>query len=123
MNDNISKEQDIEQIMSRLYKRDNMPVDKNVNLEDSLYEGLKELENVYHATLSDLVNVCIEYYVLKDEIKYYPKPENEIAIYRNLRIRQKNIQDLQEINKRTGISVTRLVNLAIKKVLEIYNKH
>ena len=37
-------------------------------------------------------------------------------------IRQKNIDKLKEIHERTGISFTRLVNLSMKKVLDIYNR-
>lgn len=112
----------LEQIMSRLYTADNKTVQKSINIENGLYEGLKEIEPRYSATVSDLVNACIEFYVSENEIVYYPKPSTEIAEYRSFMIRQKNIENLQEIHQKTGISFTRLVNLSIKKVLDICNK-
>lgn len=119
MNDNIKKEPSIEQIMSRLYTADNKTVQKSINVENGLYQGLKEIEPRYNATISDLVNACIEFYVSENEIVYYPKPPTEIAEYRSFMIRQENLRKLQEIKNRTGIGISRLINLSIKKVLDI----
>lgn len=45
----------------KLYKITNERVKKFINIEDSLYEELKCLvTNVYDATISDVINVCLE---------------------------------------------------------------
>lgn len=113
------KEPTIEKIMSRLYTADNKTVQKSINIENGLYQGLKEIELRYNATISDLVNACIEFYVSENEIVYSPKPPTEIAEYRSFMIRQENLKRLQEIKDKTGIGISRLINLSIKKVLDI----
>ena len=47
--------------IDRLYKKDNYTIQKSINIEDKLYTKLKKLvEKEYDATVSDIVNVCIE---------------------------------------------------------------
>lgn len=109
--------------IDRLYKKDNSTVQKSINLEDKLYTELKQLvENEYDATISDVINVCIEDLISNGNIKYYAKPEGEITIYRSIMIRKENVKALNNITKETGISLTRLVNIAMKEFLDNYNK-
>lgn len=109
--------------IDRLYKKDNSTVQKSINLEDKLYTELKQLvENEYDATISDVINVCIEDLISSGNIKYYAKPEGEITIYRSIMIRKENVKALNKITKETGISLTRLVNIAMKEFLDNYNK-
>ncbi len=109
--------------IDRLYKKDNSTVQKSINLEDKLYTELKQLvENEYDATISDVINACIEDLISSGNIKYYAKPEGEITIYRSIMIRKENVKALNKITKETGISLTRLVNIAMKEFLDNYNK-
>ena len=76
--------------IDRLYKKDNYTIQKSINLEDKLYSRLKEIvEKEYDATISDIVNVCIEDLISSDNIKYYAKPDEEITIYRSVMIRKR----------------------------------
>lgn len=109
--------------IDRLYKKNNSTVQKSINLEDKLYTDLKQIvEKEYDATISDVINVCIEDLVSNGNVKYYAKPEGEITIYRSIMIRKENVKALNEITKETGISLTRLVNIAMKEFLDNYNK-
>lgn len=109
--------------IDRLYKKDNCTIQKSVNLEDKLYTNLKQIvENEYDATISDIVNVCIEDMISSGNVKYYAKPEGEITIYRSIMIRKENVEALNKITQETGISLTRLINIAMKEFLEKYNK-
>lgn len=109
--------------IGRLYKKDNYTIQKSVNLEDKLYTELKEIVDVeYDATISDIVNICVEDLLESGKVEYCAKPENEITIYRSIMLRKDNVEGLKGINKRTGISVTRLINIAMKEFLENYNK-
>jgi len=47
----------------------------------------------------------------------------EILIYRSIMLRRYNIEALQKIKNDTGISITRLVNLAIKNFIDKYNRN
>lgn len=109
--------------IEKLYKKDNYTIQKSINLEDKLYTKLKEIvDTEYDATISDIVNVCIEDLISKGNVKYYAKPEEEITIYRSVMIRKDNVESLNKITKETGISLTRLVNISIKEFLDKYKK-
>jgi hypothetical protein len=109
--------------IDRLYKKNNYTIQKSINLEDKLYSKLKKItEKEYDATISDIVNVCIEDLIASENIKYYAKPDDEITIYRSVMIRKENVEALNKITKETGISLTRLVNIAMKEFLDKYKK-
>ena len=122
--------------IDRLYSINNKTVKKSINIDDSLYKRLmRYTKKNYDATISDMINVCIEdllstgsvKYCIEDllstgSVKYYAKPEDEITIYRSVMIRKENAEALNKITQETGISLTRLVNIAMKEFLDKYNK-
>ena len=109
--------------IDRLYKKSNYTIQKSINLEDRLYTKLKEIvDKEYDATISDIVNVCIEDLISSGNIKYYAKPADEITIYRSVMIRKENVEAMNKITKETGISLTRLVNIAMKEFLDKHQK-
>ena len=109
--------------IDRLYSINNKTVKKSINIDDSLYKRLmRYTKKNYDATISDMINVCIEDLLSTGSVKYYAKPEDEITIYRSLMIRKENAEALNKITQETGISLTRLVNIAMKEFLDKYNK-
>lgn len=51
--------------IDRLYSINNKTVKKSINIDDSLYKKLmKFTKKNYDATFSEVMNVCIEEYVL-----------------------------------------------------------
>ncbi len=106
-------------IRDKLYKLENKTVPKSINIDDSLYEKIRNAtENVYDAKLSDIINVALEEYIERDNPTYYAKPKLETVTYRNLMLRKNNIKKMNEYHQRTGISFTRLVNSAIKEFFD-----
>ena len=106
-------------IRDKLYKRDNKTVPKSINIDDSLYEKIRQAtEKTYDAKLSDIINVAIEEYIERNNPTYYAKPKMETVTYRNLMLRKNNIKKINEYHQKTGISFTRLVNGAIKEFFE-----
>lgn len=109
--------------IDRLYSINNKTVKKSINIDDSLYKKLmRYTKKNYDATISDMINVCIEDLLSTGSVKYYAKPEDEITIYRSVMIRKENAEALNKITQETGISLTRLVNIAMKEFLDKYNK-
>lgn len=46
---------------NRLYKKDNKTISKSINIDDSLYEKIRNAtEKIYDAKLSDIINVAME---------------------------------------------------------------
>lgn len=108
--------------ISKLYSINNKTVKKSINIDDSLYKKLmKFTKKNYDATFSQVVNICIEEYIAKNKPSFYEKPELENVTYRSIMIRKENLTDLQKMHKKTGISVTRLLNCAVKEFLEKYD--
>ena len=69
--------------IDRLYSINNRTTKKSVNIDDSLYKKLINFtQNKFDATISDLINVAIEDYAIKDNPNFYGKPEKETVTYR-----------------------------------------
>ena len=108
--------------VDRLYSINNKTVKKSINIDDSLYKRLMRFtKKNYDATFSEVMNVCIEEYVYENKPSFYEKPENETVTYRSIMIRKENLSNLQKFHKKTGISVTRLLNCAVKEFLDKYD--
>ncbi len=108
--------------IDRLYSIDNKTIKKTVNIDDSLYKRLMKFVNKnYDASFSEIVNVCIEEYIEANAPSFYEKPKLETVTYRSIMIRKQNLNNLQKMYKKTGITVTRLLNCAIKEFLEEYD--
>ena len=106
-------------IRDKLYKKENKTIPKSINIDDSLYEKIRQaIEEIYDAKLSDVINVAMEEYIEKNNPTYYPKSKKETVTYRNLMLRKSNIKKFNEYHQKTGISFTRLVNGAIKEFFE-----
>lgn len=106
-------------IRNKLYALDNKTISKSINIDDNLYEKVKVLtETKYDAKISEIINVAIEEYIERNNPNYYAKPKMETVTYRNLMLRINNINKIKEYHQKTGISVTRLINGAIKEFFE-----
>ncbi|MEG1363914.1 MAG: hypothetical protein RSC92_05745 [Clostridia bacterium] len=104
--------------VEKLYKKENM-VQRSIHLDDNLYFKLQHLsDDIFDATISKIINVCIEDYLNNGNFEYYMRPENVGSMYRSLVLRESLYIKLEEIKRKTGISFTRLLNDAIKKFLE-----
>lgn len=108
--------------IDRLYSSTNKTIKKSINIDDSLYKKLMRFtKKNYDATFSEVINVCIEEYIYENKPYFYEKPENETVTYRSIMIRKENLSNLQKLHKKTGISVTRLLNCAVKEFLDKYD--
>lgn len=106
-------------IEEKLYAKTNKKIYKTINIDDSLYEKVKELsETTYDATVSEIINIAIEKYMLNDEIKFFPRKENETVTYRNIALRKENVSAVKKICRQTGLSFTRVVNFAIQNFIK-----
>lgn len=109
--------------IDRLYKKDKT-IMRSVHIDDDLYQRIQYLsKNVFDASVSKIINVCIENSLLKNtDIAYYKKPENTDSIYRSILIRKSFYDELIKMKNKTGISFSRLINGCIKDFLNEYQK-
>lgn len=95
-------------------------LNKNIEIEESLYEKLKTLaENEIDASINKLIDACVENFKIEDDtVIYYKKPENEISISRSIRLRESMWNKLENFKKDYDISIYKLINMSIKYTLD-----
>lgn len=107
--------------IDRLYKKDDI-VPRSLHIDEELYIKIQDLaENVFEASVSKMVNICVETMLQdKENIKFYKKPSGTDSIYRSILFKKSFYDELVEVRSKTGISFSRLVNGSIKEFLEKY---
>lgn len=110
--------------IQRLYKKDEIIV-RSLHIDEDLYVKLQEVcDNVFDASVSKLVNICVETELQdKKNIKFYKKPYKIESIYRSILFRKEFYDELINIREETGISFSRLVNGSIKNFFDKYEKN
>ena len=91
------------------YKRDNI-LKRRIEIDASLYEKLKELSEVYEASINKLVNVAIMEMVETNNVNLYDRPEKEITEFN---IRETAYKELERLSDKHHLSIYKLVNIAI----------
>lgn len=91
---------------------------KKFEIDNSLYEKLSELsKKKYDASINKLINVAILELIENPNIYVYEKREGEISIPHNFSIRESSYKELEKMRNKYGISIYRLVNIAINNAL------
>lgn len=108
--------------IKRLYETDEI-ITRSLHIDEDLYLKLQYIcDNVFDASVSKLVNICVETLLQdKDNVKFYKKPYKTESIYRSILFRKKFYDELVKIREETGISFSRLVNGSIKQFIDKYN--
>ncbi len=94
------------------YRRDNI-LKRRIEIDASLYEKLKELSEVYEASINKLVNVAIIEMVENNTVNLYDRPEGEISESHNFNIRETAYKELEKLRDKHNLSIYKLVNIAI----------
>lgn len=89
---------------------------RSYELDENLYCKLIECTKIYKADISDLINLCIEELIKNRNIYLYENKEK--GIKRSFYLVDEYVKVLEEMKTDYGISVVRLINLAIKNVLD-----
>lgn len=109
-------------VFDRFYDKDIL-VQKTFEIDSDLYDRLEFLsENVYDASISKLVNACIDDLVDTEDIKIYPKDGTEIYTKHSLLIRRYSLNNLEDLKTKYDMSVYKLINMAIKRCLDELEK-
>lgn len=108
--------------IERLYKKDEI-ITRSLHIDEDLYNKLQYLcSEIYDASVSKLINICVETMLQEvTKVKYYKKPYKTESIYRSVLFKKEFFDKLITIKNETGISFSRLVNGSIKQFLDKYN--
>lgn len=109
-------------IFNRFYDKD-VIIQKTFEIDSNLYDRIEFLsENIYDASISKLINACIDDLVETEDIKLYPKDGNELYTKHSLLLRRYSLDNLETLKSKYSISVYKLINMAIKRALDEYGK-
>lgn len=100
-----------------LLKKDNL-LRRRIEIDNTLYEKLVELTDVYDASVNKLVNIAIIDMIEKENVKVYERPDNEIVEAHNFAIRESSYNKLEELKNKYGLSIYKLTNIAIYNALK-----
>ena len=99
-------------------------IKKSTEIEGNLYDRLKEIsESELDASINKIVDACINDLELAEKIVIYKKETNEINVARSVIIRESMYKKLEEMRERYGISISKLMNIAIRNGLNKYDKN
>lgn len=93
-------------------------IPKKIEIENSIYEQLEKIANKeYDASINKIVNIAIIELIKTQDVKIYEKIPNEISEAHSFLIRESSYIKLEEMRAKYGISIFKLVNIAIKNAL------
>ena len=90
---------------------------RNYAVDDDFYRALEEYAGYYDASVTELINACLEHLISTENVTLYKK-ENELLVTHTLLIHESNIRGLDQLNEKFGVSIYKLVNIAIRNVIE-----
>ena len=99
-----------------LLKKDNL-IRRRIEIDNTLFEQLEKLAKVYDASINKLVNVAIIEMIKTENVDVYEKSENEIVEAHNFGIRETSYNKLEELKVKYGLSIFKLINIAIYNAL------
>lgn len=106
------------QFFDSKFRKKQRKLRRNYDIIDSLYEKMEEISNEYDATIPDVFNVCVEALIQTERIIFYDKEKEEITAPHTILIWESNVKGLEKLNEKYGISMRKLVNIAIRNAFE-----
>lgn len=107
---------------NRFYSKEKW-VKKSTEIEGKLYDRLKEIaDKELDASVNKIIDACIDDLKLEEKVVIYKKEKGEINVARSIIIRESMYKKLEEMREKYGISISKLINIAIRNALEKYNK-
>lgn len=105
-------------VFDRFFSKEKL-IRKTIEIDNNLYEELRKIsDNKYDASVNKLINASIEELIKTENIKVYIKDKNEISLKHTLLIRESLVIALDKLKDKYGLSIYKLVNMAIYNALE-----
>lgn len=105
-------------ILDKYLLKKEKTIQKKIDIDNSLYEALSEIANKkYDASINKIVNIAILELIETENINIYKKKENELSEPHSFLIRESSYLKLEKLREKYGISVCKLVNIAINNAL------
>lgn len=106
----------------RFYDKENL-IRKTIEIDNDLYDKLIEIsKNKYNTSVNMLVNASIEELINTENITLYAKEDKYSTTKHSLLIKESYSNKLNTLKDKYKISVSKLVNMAIKNAVNNYRK-
>jgi len=93
-------------------------VRRRIEIDVSLYEQLADLaSNVYDASINKLVNIALIELINTEKVEIYKRKDGEFTESHNFLIRNSTYKELEKLKDKYGLSIYKLVNIAIYNAL------
>ena len=104
----------------RFYKKEKW-IKKSAEIEGKLYDKLKEISGEkLDASINKIIDACVDDLKLEDKVVIFCKDKNEINVARSIIMRESTYKKLEDLREKYGISISKIMNIAIKIGLEKY---
>lgn len=104
-------------VFYRFYNKEKT-LSRTLEIDEDLYEKLSYLsDNVYDASINQLVNASIEKLLQTKEVQLY-EPKKRFYVSRSFLIRESFWDGLYDLKCKYRISMCLLVNIAIKNAMD-----
>lgn len=105
-------------ILDKYLLKKEKTIPKKIDIDNNLYETLVELaNNKYDASVNKMVNVAIIELIKTENINIYEKRKDELLVPHSFLIRESSYLGLEKLREKYGISICKLVNIAINNAL------
>ena len=107
---------------NRFYPKEKW-VKKSAEIEGKLYDRLKEIaDKELDASVNKIIDACVDDFKMEEKIVIHKKDKNEINVARSIIIRESMYKKLEEMREKYGVSISKLINIAVRVGLEKYDK-
>lgn len=89
-------------------------VKRNYEIEDSLFELMVNATNIYDASIADIFNACVKELIASENINIYAASETDIYTAHTFYLLESNMIGLEKLNSKYGVSIRKLVNIAVR---------
>lgn len=108
---------------NRFYKKEKW-IKKSAEIEGKLYDTLKGISSKeLDASINKIIDACIDEFEMGEKVIIYKKEMGEINVARSIIIRESMYKKLEDMREKYGISISKLVNIAIREGLEKYHRY
>lgn len=113
----ITKVGNIMSVFDRFYDKEKL-IRKTVEIDNDLYDKLSEiLKGKYNTSVNMLINASIEEIIKTENINLYAKEDKYSTMKRSLLIKESFSNGLNKLKEKYNISISKLINMAIKNAV------
>ena len=93
-------------------------IKRNYDIDDVLFEKMRYATDIYDAGIADIFNACIMELIQNEDVRLYETKESDTYAAHTFYVLESNVAGLEKLNAKYGVSIRKLVNIAIRNVFE-----